>query len=55
MYIKNYFLFRGKCQVKELDEIKDLADYISNEDNFFFQHGYKPESRCDMLFIDGVC
>jgi hypothetical protein len=39
-------LFRGKCQVKELSEISDIASaFLEQEDNFFHQHGYKPESR----------
>lgn len=38
-------LFRGKCEVREFVDIKNLSEYITNNDHFFYQHGYKPESR----------
>ena len=38
-------LSRGKCEVKEFVDIKNLSEYITNNDHFFYQHGYKPESR----------
>ena len=42
----NVFLFyRGKCVVKDLSEVKNIAEYITKSNHFFYQHGYKPESR----------
>ncbi|XP_019848994.1 PREDICTED: arginine-glutamic acid dipeptide repeats protein-like [Amphimedon queenslandica] len=38
-------LFRGKCVVEEFSTITDMASFLPLENHFFYQHGYKPESR----------
>ena len=39
-------LCRGKCKVKKLSEVRDsLSSYVEKEHTFFFNYGYKPESR----------
>jgi arginine-glutamic acid dipeptide repeat-containing protein len=37
--------FRGKCDVKRLEEVDDLHQLISSKDSFFYDLGYSPESR----------
>jgi arginine-glutamic acid dipeptide repeat-containing protein len=38
-------LFRGKCKVKLLNDVSDVATYLTEENSFFYTFGYKPESR----------
>ena len=38
--------FRGKCHVSVLDDVRDnLPMYLDKENTFFYNYGYKPESR----------
>ena len=41
--------FRGKCNVKKLSEVTDsLSEYLEKDHSFFYNFGYKPESRYTM-------
>ena len=31
--------------MREVSDVKSLSEYIMKDDHFFYQHGYKPESR----------
>ena len=49
---------RGKCVVKPFEEVvPNLESYMTNDDHFFFELGYKPDSRypshmqCDVIIL----
>lgn len=46
VFIINIVVCRGKCEVKKLSDVIDsLSPFMEKEHCFFFNYGYKPESR----------